>query len=51
MANACINGRRKPSYEVMCALNEKHKIPFSVWKDIKSFITEIVTNNDKSAKV
>ena len=46
-----LSGRRKPSYEVMCALNEKHKIPFSVWKDIKSFITEIVTNNDKSAKV
>ena len=51
MANACINGKRKPSYEVMCALNEKHKIPFSVWKDIKSYVTEIVTNNEKIEKV
>ena len=51
MANACINGKRKPSYEVMCSLNEKHKIPFTAWKDIKSYVTEIVTNTEKIEKV
>lgn len=40
-------GRMKPSYEVMCTLNEKHKIPFTAWKNIKSYVsnnTEINSN-------
>ena len=44
-------GRMKPSYEVMLKLNELHKIPFTAWKDIKSYVTEIVTNNETKAKV
>ena len=44
-------GRRKPSFEVMLKLNELHKIPFTAWKDIKSYVTEIVTNNETKAKV
>lgn len=42
-----LSGRRKPSYEVMLKLNEKHKIPFTAWKDIKSYVsnnTEINSN-------
>lgn len=42
-----LSGRMKPSYEVMCTLNEKHKIPFTAWKDIKSYVsnnTEINSN-------
>lgn len=44
-------GRMKPSYEVMLKLNEENKIPFTAWKDIKSYVTEIVTNNETKAKV
>ena len=46
-----LSGRRKPSFKVMLKLNEKHKIPFTAWKDIKSYVTEIVTNNEKLGKV
>lgn len=45
------SGKTKPSIDYVIKMNELHKIPFVAWKDIKSFITEIVTNNDKSAKV
>lgn len=47
MAHACINGTRKPSYDVMCILDRKKKnrIPFHAWKDIKSFIS----NNNNSS--
>jgi hypothetical protein len=31
-------GRRKPSYLKMCELNSKYKIPFTAWKDIKSYL-------------
>ena len=44
-------GRMKPSYEVMLKLNEENKIPFTAWKDIKSYVTEIVTNNETKGKV
>ena len=44
-------GRMKPSYEVMLKLNEKHKIPFTAWKDIKSFITDSLTNIETNEKV
>lgn len=41
-----LSGRMKPSYEVMYELNRKHKIPFTAWKDIKSFVTESVTSTE-----
>ena len=45
-------GRVNPSYKMMVKLNEKHKIPFTAWKDIKSFITNhtqsVTKNNDKN---
>lgn len=43
-----ISGRRTPSLEKAIMLEEKHNIPFKVWKDIKSFIsTENSTTNDE----
>lgn len=44
-------GRRKPSYKIMLILQEKHQIPFEAWKDIKSFVTESVTQSKNNAKV
>lgn len=43
-----LNGRRKPSYEAMLKMNEKHKVPFTAWKDIKSFISSNNNNNKDS---
>lgn len=50
MAIACVNATRKPSYQVMCTLDEKRKnrIPFRAWKDIKSFISENNTTTKDS---
>ena len=39
-------GRMKPSSKSMFMLNKKHKIPFTAWIDIKSFVTESVTNTE-----
>ena len=39
-------GRRKPSYKIMLILQEKHQIPFEVWKDIKSFINTNTTKTE-----
>lgn len=36
---AYLNGTRRPSYDNILMLNSKHDIPFSAWKDIKSFIS------------
>lgn len=49
MANACINGTRKPSYKVMCLLDNKrkNKVPFTAWKDIKSFINKSLPEEEK----
>ena len=44
-------GRMKPSYEVMLKLNKQHNIPFEAWKDIKSFVTESVTQSKNNTKV
>ena len=44
-------GRMKPSYEVMLKLNEENKIPFTAWKDIKSYVAKSITNNEKNEKV
>ena len=40
MAYACLNGTRKPSYEVILelAMDEINPVPFEAWKDIKSYI-------------
>lgn len=42
MAYACLNGSRKPSYEVILelALCDFDPIPFEAWRDIKSFLKE-----------
>lgn len=34
-----LSGRMKPSYETMFDLNKEHKIPFEIWNDIKSYIS------------
>ena len=41
------SGKTIPSIEKVIKMNELHKIPFTAWKDIKSYVTEIVTNNGK----
>lgn len=45
------SGKTIPSIEKVIKMNELHKIPFTAWKDIKSYVTEIVTNNETKAKV
>ncbi len=40
-----LRGERKPKYEVMVELHQKHNIPFDIWLDIKSHIT----NDNKEA--
>ena len=45
MADMILRGIRKPSYEIICSLEEKYKIPFKTWLDIKSYIR----NDTKSA--
>ena len=45
------SGKTIPSIEKAIKMNELHKIPFTAWKDIKSYVTEIVTNNETKAKV
>ena len=45
------SGKTIPSIEKVIKMNELHKIPFTAWKDIKSYVTEIVTNNEIKAKV
>lgn len=45
--NMILRGERKPSYDVMCQLCEKNDVPFTAWKDIKSFIS----NDTKSVEL
>ena len=47
-----MSGRRKPSYKILCILNDKNKIPFTAWKDIKTFLTtnESLAVKDKKLK-
>ena len=40
------SGKTKPTIDNVIKMNEKHKIPFTAWKDIKSFVTESVTNTE-----
>ena len=37
MSDMILRGIRKPNYENMLALEKEHNIPFTAWKDIKSF--------------
>ena len=47
MSDMILRGIRKPNYENMLALEKEHNIPFTAWKDIKSFIsTENSTTTD-----
>lgn len=46
---AIVRGFRKPSYKIMLKLNDEHNIPFTIWKDIKSFISsDNCTANDEA---
>jgi len=47
-ANHILRGIRRPSYENILLMNEKHGIPFSAWRDIKSFLRE---DNTKKSSV
>ena len=38
MADMILRGDRRPSYEIICQLRSKYKIPFNVWLDIKSYL-------------
>lgn len=38
MADMILRGDRRPSYEIICQLQSKYKIPFNVWLDIKSYL-------------
>lgn len=43
-----LRGERKPKYEVIVELHKKHKIPFDVWLDIKSYIENNTKNSNRS---
>ena len=43
-----MNGTRKPSYENMLMLNEKHKVPFKAWIDIKSYLQQNSTKTNET---
>ena len=38
------SGGTKPTLDNAIKMNEKHKIPFTAWKDIKSFINPSIVN-------
>jgi len=44
MADMILRGDRKPSYEIICKLQSKHKIPFNIWLDIKSYLSNDTKN-------
>jgi len=43
-SKSILAGRRRPSYELMLEMNDHNKIPFTAWKDIKSFINQSIVN-------
>lgn len=47
--NMILRGERKPSYEVMYQLNESEKIPFTIWKDITTFISNDMKKDPKES--
>lgn len=46
--NHILRGIRRPSYEKILAMHEKHQIPFDAWRDIKSYLREDDTKTKKS---
>ena len=38
MVKSIMIGRAKPSYENMVKLNKLHKIPFTAWADLPSYL-------------
>jgi transcriptional regulator with XRE-family HTH domain len=38
------SGKTQPTIDKVIRMNEIHKIPFTAWKDIKSYVTESVTS-------
>jgi len=38
-----LNGTRKPDYENMLKLNQIHKIPFTAWADLSSYLNSTPT--------
>ena len=45
------SGKTIPSIEKVIKMNELHKIPFTAWKDIKSYVAVSITNNETKGKV
>ena len=48
MADMILRGIRKPSYEIICRLATEHKIPFTAWLDIKSYLQNDTQSVDVS---
>ncbi len=48
---AILSGTRKPKYEIILELYQQYNIPFTAWKDIKSFIDESLTKNENISTV
>ena len=48
MADMILRGIRKPSYEIICRLSKEHKIPFTAWLDIKSYLQNCTQSVDIS---
>ena len=46
-----MSGRRKPSYKIMLELYEKHRIPFTAWKDISLYIVNDTPIKDNIKRV
>ena len=45
------SGKTKPTMDNAIKMNKQHNIPFEAWKDIKSFVTESVTQSKNNTKV
>ncbi len=53
MANMILRGERRPSYEIICQLHSKYEVPFNIWLDIKSYVSNSnnTANKDKITRV
>ena len=40
MPGLVVNGKRKPSYQIMYKLNKQENIPFTVWHDVTKWLKE-----------
>jgi hypothetical protein len=50
-ADLILRGERKPKYEIVVELHKKHKVPFDIWLDIKSFIKNDTKNDKETSSV